>query len=290
MRRSTAPVVVFIDGSAASLEAALWAVDEAVSRHSWLVLLAVVEPGPEADLSAELMGARRTLRSAQAMVQAARPRAMVKSDVAVGNAASLLLEQSHTAALVCLGQNVALHRDATTSALIRALVRQASSPVAVVRVRHSTSTVPRESWVVAIVHAVPAAESVWSAAVAEARLRDAAVMLLAPRGVSPDSLVAGLADARACSEVEVWAMPWTDDVPGLVAQASEDEQLVVVSAEARTTLQGLFGPESCGASLCSVVVLPSGTSSVESVRLATLGGVELGDFVTSAADAAHSPS
>ena len=65
----SSPVIVGIDGSTAALRAALWAVDEAVSRDTPLRLVHVV-PASGHDLDEALADARDVLHKAWTEVEA----------------------------------------------------------------------------------------------------------------------------------------------------------------------------------------------------------------------------
>lgn len=224
MSMGTMPVVVVVEGSAASLEAAQWAVDESVGRGTWLLLMAVVDPdAPEPD---ERLGAARLqLRSAASLVKNTNPRALVKTEVRVEGCATMCATLSGSASLVCLGRTEAIRG----GRLLKAL-RGVPVPVAIVG--HRPVMCSDDRWVLAVMHSRDAAEAVWRAAVAEARLRSAAVMVLAPPGQDPEQLVLELDRRAGGSDLEVWAMPWAADVAVLIAQAPNARHVVVLQADA----------------------------------------------------------
>ncbi|BBY89275.1 universal stress protein UspA-like protein [Mycolicibacterium tokaiense] len=224
MSMGTMPVVVVVEGSAASLEAAQWAVDESVGRGTWLLLMAVVDPdAPELD---ERLGAARLqLRSAASLVKNTNPRALVKTEVRVEGCATMCATLSGSASLVCLGRTEAIRG----GRLLKAL-RGVPVPVAIVG--HRPVMCSDDRWVLAVMHSRDAAEAVWRAAVAEARLRSAAVMVLAPPGQDPEQLVLELDRRAGGSDLEVWAMPWAADVAVLIAQAPNARHVVVLQADA----------------------------------------------------------
>jgi nucleotide-binding universal stress UspA family protein len=98
----SAPVIVGIDGSTASLRAALWAVDEAVSRDTPLRLVHVI-PASGHDLDEALADARDVLYTAWTEVEATGKPVKIESDIVHGDPGQALVEASRTAQLVCVG-------------------------------------------------------------------------------------------------------------------------------------------------------------------------------------------
>ncbi|AQA05113.1 hypothetical protein BVC93_24950 [Mycobacterium sp. MS1601] len=261
MNEFISPVVVGVDGSAASLEAALWAVDEAMTRNTWLVLSSVVDPR-DSDLSARLTSARRMLCSAKAFVQDAKPRAMVRAEVLVDDEAHAWLQHGRTASLLCLARHAGFGSgDSPRCPPVADVVRWAEVPVALVG-RHPAPR-PDDRWVVVVIDASTHAGTLWAAALAEARMRAAAVMMLAPPGVSPDDVQEELERSDPGDDLEVWAMPWTDDLSGLLAQANGHEQVVVINSAAGAVLDNLLdaGHDSGLPVDCSVLMMPCDITS-----------------------------
>ena len=125
----SSPVIVGIDGSTAALRAALWAVDEAVSRDTPLRLVHVV-PASSHDLDEALADARDVLHKAWTEVEATGKPVKIESDIVHGDPGQALIEASRAAQLVCVGSK-GTHdsprgRRASTAAT---LARGAASPV-----------------------------------------------------------------------------------------------------------------------------------------------------------------
>lgn len=165
-------VVVGIDGSPAALRAALWAIDEALGRDVPLRLVAVAEPGePEAE-------AASAVRAAAAAVDAAERGVRVQTEVVSGAPTLTLLEESRTAAMICIGavglRHFGSHRIGSTPA---ALVASAHCPVAVLRGQHK----PAGS-VLVVLDGTSSDAIVLQSAVAQARLRSAPLRVLGNAG------------------------------------------------------------------------------------------------------------
>ncbi|WP_078312564.1 MULTISPECIES: universal stress protein [unclassified Mycobacterium] len=133
-------VVVGIDGSHRALGAALWAVDEAVSRDIPLRLVYAIEPrersGSELYDAYDLTTAEIASQGAVMAVQSCEKPVKIEVEIHQGSAVEVLTRQSHSAALVCvgaLGRDRATSRRATSTA--SALSARAHCPVVVVRGR-----------------------------------------------------------------------------------------------------------------------------------------------------------
>ena len=105
MNTDTAPsVVVGIDGSAAALEAAVWAIDEAEHRDATLRLVSVVDDGEatDADGPATTFAQTAAKNAASAIEATGRP---VRVDVSIvhGRPVEALLRASRSAILLCVG-------------------------------------------------------------------------------------------------------------------------------------------------------------------------------------------
>lgn len=89
-------IIVGIDGSHAAITAALWGVDEAISRAVPLRLVSVIKPthpSPD-DYDRDLAHAERSLREAQSAVEAAGKLVKIETDIPRGPAGPVLVEAS----------------------------------------------------------------------------------------------------------------------------------------------------------------------------------------------------
>lgn len=186
MYKSASPssaVVVGIDGSRWSVDAALWAINEAVSRDVPLRLLYVVAPrghGPldpeqEArDLACADVSVRRTLVA----VESAEKPVKVEWEVLQGEPARVLLNATRSADLLCIGSlGIAHATGQRLGSTATTLATSALCPVAIVRSAQHWSAQPRQ--VVVEVDESPDSVHVLDAGVSEARLRGAPLTVLA---------------------------------------------------------------------------------------------------------------
>lgn len=163
-------IVVGIDGSRAGVRAALWAVDEAVSRDLPLRLVAAAEHG-------DTDAAQEALHSAAAEVASTGRAVALDTEVTAAGPTLALLEASRTAVMLCVGDVGLRHFDhARVGSTAAALVASAHCPVAVIRGEQGPGSPP--GWVVAELDPTPDSAAVLQYAVEEARLRRAPLRVL----------------------------------------------------------------------------------------------------------------
>ena len=153
---SSLPIVVGIDGSKHALRAAMWAVDEAVSRDAQLLLTCVIDPNSR-DLDREYAYAGHVLHKAWASVEGTGKPVKLESTVLEGDPISQLVQISRAAQMICVGSrgtnNSPDHQRGSTAA---ELAQAAFSPVAIVRRRHTHQPIPaRCRWIVAALDESP---------------------------------------------------------------------------------------------------------------------------------------
>jgi nucleotide-binding universal stress UspA family protein len=123
------PVVVGVDGSHAALNAAQWAVAEAVSRGTRLRLVyAQSDSGGGAAASGR---ASRALEAAYAAVTADSPTVQVQTVCLAGGAERVLIEESEDASMICIGARGRF--GATLGPIAIALGQHAQCSVAIIR-------------------------------------------------------------------------------------------------------------------------------------------------------------
>ncbi len=263
------PVFVGVDGSKAALEAAIWAADEAIVRNAPIVLLSAVDPY-RGDLDVALTEARRAIGvAADTVKQLGRP-LKIEYDVVLGDPVQVLGKVAHDAAMVCIGRSCSPSQDsaAPKQSMATQLIRNSLAAVAVVQRRqlHTTSTPDR--WVVALLEATLGEDRVLHGAVGEGLLRGAAVMALTQGGdefddASVERLHASLGRRLASVEhanpdLEIWAMPYPDDVLGLLLQEPTVDHLVVAGPTHRDLIDELLSAEASSVlrdTNCSILVL-----------------------------------
>ena len=104
----TTSVVVAIDGSASAVDAALWAVDEALDRDVPLRFVYVIEPArPDVadsqEIARRLATAEVAVRYAVTAVESSETPVKMEVEILQGPVVPTLLEASRSAALLCVG-------------------------------------------------------------------------------------------------------------------------------------------------------------------------------------------
>ncbi|OBC00356.1 hypothetical protein A5784_20200 [Mycobacterium sp. 852013-50091_SCH5140682] len=137
--RSAQGIVVGIDGSRWALNAALWAVDEALSRSVPLRLIYVVQPrnrdefdGQEA--SRDLARADIAIRQARIALESTEKPVSIEWAVVHGEPADVLLHASESADMLCVGSFGVTHAvgDQRAGSTATAVSAAAGCPVAVI--------------------------------------------------------------------------------------------------------------------------------------------------------------
>jgi nucleotide-binding universal stress UspA family protein len=173
-------VVVGVNGSQAAVNAAKWAVDEAVSRQLPLRLVYVIarrEPhgGSAPSSEWELERAEMALWQAECAVQRAQKPVEVETAILSGDPAQVLIGQSEDAALVCIGTaRRGWASDGLLGPTAAGLVARAHCPVAIIRTNPDGS--PTELGVISVVlNDDPDNDEVVHQAMEEGRRRHATV-------------------------------------------------------------------------------------------------------------------
>lgn len=284
MQRSSPPspaVIVGVDGSRASVEAALWAVPEAVDREIPLRLIYSIE-GYDTQLCSgrtytqDFGTADSAIHSAILAIESTNQPVKIEVDITHGQATSALLAASRSAAMVCvgaLGLNGAAGRHGGSTAA--GLVSRAHRPVAVVR-RVVSADATHAKWIVAEFDRDPECTSVIGAAVDEARRRGAPLRVLTswrpqftdihdPRSAAEGKRLAksNLERSLECwrrshPELDLQAVAVSGGALGYIAQNVESIQLVVVGSHRRDGLAEFVGPGANAAlhgTSCSLLIL-----------------------------------
>ena len=188
MRDSNTPqpsVVVGIDGSQAAIQAAEWAVDEAVSREAPLRLVQVipqqVEPAPFASVGnvrMELEYGEAALRIATAAVEAVGKPVKVETAILQGDPAAIFIAESRDAEMICVGSvGIGRFARALLGSTAAELAEAAHCPVAIIRTQRSQPK-PASALIVVAINDSPDNEDVVEEAMKEAQLRHAPVLAL----------------------------------------------------------------------------------------------------------------
>ncbi|KMO76483.1 universal stress protein [Mycolicibacterium obuense] len=262
MNTDTAPsVVVGIDGSAAALEAALWAIDEAEHRDATLRLVSVVDDdeATDADGPATTFAQTAAKNAASAIEATGRP---VRVDVSIvhGRPVEALLRASRSAILLCVGARGLRHatrgRIGSTAA---ALSAAAQCPVAIVR-SHRTHGRRQRSVVVELPDRATAG-ALLDRGLQEAHRRGASVRILASSPRTPDNLAhweRRLAESRRrYPQLDISSVSCDSDALGYVAANADDVALMVTSRTRRggvTELVGAPGNSALRDTDCSILI------------------------------------
>lgn len=182
-RHNFAPsVVVGVDGSRPAIEAALWAVDEAVSRDIPLRLVYAIDPNegrtddPQ-EMAREFAAAEIAVRCAAAAVESTDKPVKIEVEILQDRPLQALRDASTNAALLCVGSIGLKHfQDGRIGSTAAAVASVARCPVAVVRGHDPMKATQR--CVVAEVGETPAGNGVLRRGLDEARLRGAPLRVL----------------------------------------------------------------------------------------------------------------
>jgi nucleotide-binding universal stress UspA family protein len=175
-------VVVGIDGSQAALDAATWAVAEAVSLGMPLRLVYVSAAKhacrpPAEDRPWDTERAETALYRAEMTVHDTGRPVQVETAMVRGRADCVLIDESRRAAMVCVGSEgkgpCARMPLGSTAA---ALAQHAHCPVAIIRSSAATET--DSGWIAAVQNDEPDNDTVVHCAMEEGRLRRAPVLLI----------------------------------------------------------------------------------------------------------------
>lgn len=251
--RPGAAVVVGIDGSHAAVEAAVWAIDEAVARHVPLRLVHVADPestvsqtAGEIPLGVEY--GETVLRQAHTAITRSGKDVDVETAVVGGDPAQILLAESSTAELVCVGSSgIGAIAKTLLGSVAATLTENASCPVAVIRSRDDG----RRSIGTAIAVTVrksPQDEDAVVAAMQEARLRRSSLLAI---GLWEEGT-----DLLPHEELDDLVQTWRQRYPDVrvqpvttrsgLARFLEDEDapvaMVVINAEDASRVADIIGP------------------------------------------------
>src|SRR5271165_3349078 len=247
-------VVVGVDGSRAAVRAAVWAVDEAVSRDIPMRLVHVLDDETERAPTQSASG-QAVLHEAQAAAEATGKPVKIEMEIAHGRPLATLVQASRSAEMVCVGPIGVRQATAKVGSTASGLVSSAHSPVAVVRA-HDGPGHPTDGWVV-----VEADDSPANNAVLQRRVTD----------IHEDNAVTD-GNRRVRAQLDRRLAHWTRRHPELeirsvavhgtilnyLAKHADSVQLVVVGKSLSGDAQELVGPAGHAAlqqTDCSVLVV-----------------------------------
>ena len=253
MWKASAPIVVGVDGSTAAINAARWAIDEAISRDVPLRIVHVAQAGQKTataddDFQREAQYAEASLRAASAAVEATGKTVKIETEILWGPVKSSLIDESRNAAMLCLGSTgigAVAHRLFGSTAAT--LAEEAYCPVAIIRTRKKAPD--PSDWIVVAVDNEAGNETVVELAMEEARLRDAPVLAVGVRRNGLAQFDCGELDRRVdeCQrrypDVHIYRVPADIGIDQFVAENGNDTaQLAVVGAVDARRITHIVGP------------------------------------------------
>lgn len=267
------PVLVGVDGSAAGIRAALWAVDEAIARDSPLRLVHAVAATSAKKIHAGTEAGHHVLHAAWEAVSACGKPVKLESEMLQGDPLSALVAASRRCALICVGHKGRKNSTRQHRGMIAAgLMRQTYAPVVVVRRRPAQTATEFRPWVITLLDDLPGASALLQTAMDESRLRSAPVLAFTSWTTSwttaepaCDSGVRAelnrlLGESRDDpSRRRVCALPAPDDLSHLVEHSAAIGQLLVINAARGDVVDELTsarGIATLHGSRCSVMVIP----------------------------------
>jgi len=241
-------ILVAIDGSQSAVDAALWAIDEAVERDVPLRLVYVTEPAdPQAidpqDHSRRI--AEVAVRHALTAVESTERPVKIEVEILQGRPVQALLEAARCAVMLCVGARGLKHatqgRIGSTAA---ALSAAAHCPVAIVRT-HRAHSGPNRAVVIEVAD-TPAGSAVLRRGIEAAQRRGAPVTVLTPARMYADVEAhwqRRLAEwQRLYPDLDITSVSTQGDGLDYIAAHAGSIQLVVVGRDRPGGIGALLGP------------------------------------------------
>jgi nucleotide-binding universal stress UspA family protein len=246
-------VVVGIDGSRAAVDAALWAVDEAVSRDIPLRLVSAIEPSDRnrvdpATVARDLATAETAVRYAFMAIESTDKPVKIEVEILQDRSpARALLEASESAAMLCIGSIGLKHTtEGRVGDTVAAVVNAAQCPVGIVGGYGVRPSHP--GWVVAELDGSIASNAVVQHGIDEALLRGAPLRVLTSwqsrcdphNRVDLDDQLA--AWRRRYPTLDIGSEAIQGSTLTYVAGNAKSIQLVVVGRDRERGVDDLLGP------------------------------------------------
>ncbi|CAM4238439.1 Universal stress proteinc/MT3220 [Mycobacterium basiliense] len=265
MSNESAPaIVVGIDGSHAATYAALWAIDEAVSRDIPLRLVYVVdhlEPAGSGAHVAQEGAAHAALYDVYRAVDATGRPVKIETEILWGRPLTKLMAESRSAVMVCVGSIGLNHARRGEGSVAGTLAGSALCPVAVIQAPAGGAAVPAISGVVAEV----GNGSVLRHAFEEARLRDVPLLAISSGLTTASDVDDG--NRLAKKQLERRLARWTRLYPDVEVDSEVIRGHACTYLAANAKPDQLYVADSHAAQVCNVY---SAACSVLTVRIGNL--------------------
>jgi nucleotide-binding universal stress UspA family protein len=257
------PVVIGFDGSRSAMQAALWAIDDAVDGDVVLQLVYAIDSPESAggDRTAELASAERVIHQAFTAIEATGKPVKIEADIVHCPPITALTEASRSATMLCVGSAGLKHavkgRIGSTAA---ALARSAHCPIAIVPASAGPAS---DGWVLAVVDGEPFGRAVMELAVSEAALRRAPLRVLNTGMTAARNGVSAQLDRRLAAwrhshpDIDIEATTVSGSVVDYLEylhRTAEPVQLVVVDPGRADDLLGSTGRAALDATRCSLLI------------------------------------
>ncbi|MDN4517831.1 MULTISPECIES: universal stress protein [Mycolicibacterium] len=264
MLEPSACIVVGIDGSPAGVDAALWAIEQAVDHDMPLRLVYVVDAGEHGtvdphDQARSIATAEVALRYALAAVESVERPVKIEVEILQGRPVQTLLEAARSAAMLCIGARGLKHStQGRIGSTAVALATSALCPVAIVR-----SHRPHRRDRAVVIEFTDGA--VMQRGLAEAKRRRVPARVLIPARTHPDARSHASAAwerrlaewQRSYPDVEIVPVSERIDTLDYLAAHGGDVQLVVAGRNRPGGVAALVGPPGNAAlrdTDCSILV------------------------------------
>lgn len=238
---SSAKIVVGVDGSDTAVNAALWAVPEAISRHTGLRLVHVVGEGVEPvsgshDIDVEY--AEQSLRTASAAVRNASEHVDIETEILYGSTYTALAKESAEALMVCVGTvGIGTVAQSFVGSTAASAALDCTCPVAVIRTARTPATPPSQ-WIVAVVDDSSDTDLVLDHAAREGTLRHLPVLALGTWCDDVGDISYTSLDRRVCAArrrhpgVDIHPMVVHTDAHAFLTDTTDLEVALVVISDA----------------------------------------------------------
>jgi nucleotide-binding universal stress UspA family protein len=267
---SPGPIIVGVDGSRAAINAAVWAIDEAISRDVPLRIVHVTHIrqasiAPKVQFSLEKEYAETSLRQARGVIEATGKPVKVETAVLRGDVDETLAEESREASMICVG-SVGIGRISRVlfGSTAVSLAMRALCPVAIIRTNSDAPAPSRGGRIAVVVSAEPGNDAVLQAALEEARVRREAIVVLGTWQRDLGQIPYEELDRRAGGwmnrhpDVDVHSVVSRTGMASFLENTDEPISLAVIGSPDVDRIPSLIGPRSqpiLAHAECSVLVV-----------------------------------